>query len=136
MKKFCIILFSILCLFINVEAQRVLNDDERQQLVAHTLFTQKCQWAIRDYASYWNGHDGTGLSTNERLKWRREYAHVSSIVRADYTDPNLTLRFLILAKGMTFAVDADPTSEEIIALFVSGNKFEELASLYFDMVAQ
>lgn len=136
MKKFCIILFSVLCLFTNVEAQRVLNDDERQKLVGNSLFTDKCQWAIRDYASYWNSHDGAGLNTNDRLKWRKEYTYVASVVRADYGDPNLALRFVILAKGMTFNVDADPTSEEIIALFVAGNKFEELASLYFGLIAQ
>jgi len=134
MKTKVLFLLVFLVASIACSAQRVLNDDEKEQLVGHTLFIQKCKWAIRDYSSYWYAHDGTGLNTSDRAKWRREYQTVKSVNAAEYEDPHLTLRFLILAKGMSFSVDADPTSEEIIALFVSGNKFEELASLYMTLV--
>lgn len=131
-----ILLTLFVCLSLSLSAQRVLTQQERENLINSTEFREKCEWAIRDYASYWNGHDGASLNTAERAKWRREYAILRSIVKAEYQDQNLSLRFVILAKGMSFAVDGDPTTPEIVALFVSGNKFEELASLYFDLITQ
>lgn len=137
MKKFLFLVFGFVIVLTHSQAQRVLNDDEKQQLITHTVFIQKCEWAIRDYAVHWMGQDGVSLTTAAQLdKFRREYAFVRQVARAQYEDPKLTVKFLMLAKGMTFNVDADPTSEEIIALFVAGNKFEELASLYFDLISE
>lgn len=128
----------LLCFFVSFASlsQRVLTASERGLLVTHTVFREKCEWAIRDYASFWKAHDGASLNTTERAKWRREYEVVKRVVAATYQDNTLALRFVILAKGMQFNLDSDPTDAEIIELFVSTGKFEELASLYFDLVLE
>lgn len=127
----------VLCFTLSfATAQRVLTEEERAALIVNSDFKQKCEWAIRDYASYWNDHDGSGLDAAGRTKWRREYQTVRWVVRAEYNDGNLALRFVILAKGMQFNLGASPTDAQIIALFVSGNKFDELASKYFELVTQ
>lgn len=136
MKKFILILIFGLVAFVPCLGQSVLTSEERQSLAGNSYFTEKCQWAIRDYASYWYIHDGTGLNTADRAKWREEFVFVKSVNRAEYSDSNLALRFVILSKGMQFNVDADPTSEEIIALFVANNKFDELASMYFALISE
>lgn len=115
---------------------RVLTEEERDNLVNDIDFQKKCQWAIRDYASFWIGHDGSGLSTDDRFKWRREYALIKTVWNANYVDPLLSARFIILAKGMQFNIAATPTVEEIIAQFVATGAFESLASQYFDMLTK
>lgn len=115
---------------------RVLTEEERDSLVNDIDFRKKCEWAISDYASYWIQHDGSNLDANGRAKWRREYQFVKAIWRSDYNDPMLAKRFVTLAKGMQFNLDNTPTVREIVAQFVANNSFDELSSLYFDMLTQ
>lgn len=131
-----ITLFAIMTASQTLFAQRVLNDDERTSLVNSPTFREKCEWAIRNYADYQLGSDGTGMNAAALDNWRKQYQILKSVKRADYVDSQLSLRFVILSKGMQFNVDADPTPEEIIALFVSSNRFEELSALYFGLLSE
>lgn len=118
-------------------ALRVLTDVEKQELKNNSLFLEKCQWAVRDYASYWAIHDGAGLDAAGRIKWAKDRLNSVAIHLNDSTDSAMALKFCKLAKGMQFDLGASPqTAETIIAAMVSGNKFEELASQYFDLIGE
>lgn len=116
-------------------ALRVLTDDERQSLQGSSNFLEKCQWAARNYAAYWAVHDGAGLSTESlRIKWAKDRLQSVFILLSDLNDPSIALHFTKLSKGMQFDLGAAPVDPSLItAAFVSGNKFDELASLYFDL---
>jgi hypothetical protein len=118
-------------------ALRVLTDVEKQELKSNSLFLEKCQWAIRDYASYWAIHDGSGLDATGRIKWAKDRLKAVDITLNDTNDPAIALKFCKLAKGMQFNLAASPdTAANIIAAMVAGNKFEELTSMYFDMLGE
>jgi hypothetical protein len=118
-------------------ALRVLTDVEKQELKSNSLFLEKCQWAIRDYASYWAIHSGDGLNDTQRIKWAKDRLKAVDITLNDTNDPSIALKFCKLAKGMQFNLAASPdTAANIIAAMVAGNKFEELTSMYFDMLGE
>lgn len=137
MKTILSILVLIAC-SLSVDAQRPLTTDERQSLTESQEFREQCYWAISNYATYWKARPvGDFKSSDATLyKWQKEYSLVQQVAKADYNDASLAIRFVTLSKGMDFAVDSDPTTEEIIALFISGNKFEELAGLYFQLLTE
>lgn len=116
-------------------ALRVLTDDERESLKAHADFQSKCEWAARNYAAYWSGHDGSGLaSTAERIKWAKDRILGVDIVMNDVNDTNIAIRCLRVGKAMTIDLDTAPQlPETIIAAMVAQGKFDEQASLYFDL---
>lgn len=115
---------------------RVLTQEERDSLVNDLDFRKKCEWAITDYSSYWINHDGSGLDTDARAKWRREYELVKQVWKSEYNDPVLAKRFVTLAKGRQYNVDSTPTINEIIALMVADGSFDAIASQYFDMLTE
>lgn len=115
-------------------ALRVLTDVERQALQSSNEFSEKAQWAVRDYASYWSIHDGAGLSGAQLIKWVKDRLQSVSIVLNDVNDPLVALRFVKVSKGMQFDLGVAPVDTQVIIdAFQAGNKFEECASLYFDL---
>lgn len=115
-------------------ALRVLTDDERQALQGSSQFLEKAQWAVRNYAAYWSIHDGSGLSGTALIKWAKDRMQSVDVVINDISDPSVALKFVKLSKGMQFDLaPANVATATIIAAFVAGNKFEECASLYFDL---
>lgn len=140
MKKLSLLL-SVLTLvltglFTPLQAQRVLTDEERQTIQGDTHFLEKCQFAARNYASYWSIHDGSGLANEAaRIKWAKDRINAVRIVKDGVQDPKIAERFVTLAKGIQFSIGAAPVdSETIIAAWVSGNRFDEIASQYFDIL--
>ncbi len=115
-------------------ALRVLTDQERQQLQGSSEFLEAAQWAVRNYAAYWSIHDGAALAGAALIKWVKDRLKSVNIVLNDINDPAIALKFVKLSKGMQFDLGAavQPTAT-IIAAFQAGNKFEECASLYFDL---
>lgn len=121
-------------------AQRVLTSEEKQALQLDPTFTSQAQWALRDYASYWATHDGAGLSTESaRLKWAKDRQNSVALLLNDFiaNDNQLGLKICKLAKGIQVDLGVAPvTSTSIVIAFIAGNKFEELASLYFDQLGE
>lgn len=118
-------------------AMRVLTSEERQNLQGNTDFIEKAEWAVRDYASYWSMHDGGGLDANGRIKWAKDRLNSVNIVLNDINDSSLGLKFMKLGKGVQVDLGAAPVDPEvIIAAFEAANKFEEIASLYFDQLGE
>jgi hypothetical protein len=131
-------LFAIAFLLISFASfsQRVLTEEERQQLLGSSIFSEKCQWAVRDYAAYWSIHDGAGLATeSDRIKWAKDRQLSIAILKNDITDPHLVVRFLNASKGKQFTLGAAPQSTAtIIAAWDSGNAFEEFVAQYFSVL--
>ena len=92
--------------------------------------------SVRNYADYWSIQDGSGLSTEAaRIKWAKDRILAVKVVTVDIGDPALALKFVKLSKGMQFNLGASPQNPDtIIASFLTGNKFEELASAYFTLL--
>lgn len=115
-------------------ALRVLTDTERQALQGSSTFLEKAQWAIRNYASYWSAHDGSGLNGNQLIKWAKDRMLSVNIVLNDISDPSIALKFVKISKGMQFDLGPAPVNTDaIIDAFTNANKFEECASSYFDL---
>lgn len=118
-------------------ALRVLSSEEKQALQGYQPFIDKCLWAIRDYAAYWAVHDGSALGTEAlRIKWAKDRQNSVQIVMNDIGDSAVPLKFVKLAKGMQFDLPASESNDNIILAIKNANKFEELASLYFDMLGE
>lgn len=135
MKKF-IFIFALVTISMVGFSQRVLTDVERQSLLNHPTFQMHCEFAVRNYADYWSIHDGAGLSTEAaRIKWAKDRILSVKIITVDIGDASLALKFVKLSKGMQFSLGAAPqNADTIISEFLSGNKFEELASSYFTLL--
>lgn len=138
MKKHILILAIALCASMPSFAQRVLTDDERQALSTSAVFQQKCQWAVRNYATYWSEHDGSGMTTTaQKMKWAKDRITSIEILKNNSVDQDIAIRFLNYSKAKTFSgLSAAPASEaSIIAAWVTGNTFDEFVSKYFDLLA-
>jgi hypothetical protein len=137
MKNKILILLLTLVSFVGY-SQRVLTDDERQTLSTSETFKQKCQWAVRNYATYWSGHDGSGLTTTaQKMKWAKDRISSVEILKNNTVDQDIAIRFLNASKAKTFSgLSAAPASEaSIIAAWVTANTFDEFVSQYFDLIA-
>lgn len=137
MKK-SILIFALLTLSIVGFSQRVMTSAEKQALVEDPEFQYETKWAIRDYAAYWAMHDGSGLSTEAaRIKWAKDRFLSVPIVVSDTYDQNAAIQFAKLAKGMQLTLPTAPAATSVIIdALKDGNKFEELASLYFDIIGE
>jgi hypothetical protein len=120
--------------------QRVLTAEEKESLKDDPEFIAYCQWAARDYAAYWSVHDGAGLNTESaRIKWVKDrYLSIPIVTAAgDISDPTIALQYLKVAKGMTFTLGTAPQpNDAIIDAILAANKFEEMTSLYFDVLGE
>ncbi len=116
-------------------AMRVLTDDERQVLLTSTLFLQKCEWAVRNYADYWAANDGAATNSEAtRIKWLKDRLLSVAISVQQLNDADLALKCLRLSKGMQVDVAAAPLdAATLVAALLAANKFEEIASLYFTL---
>jgi hypothetical protein len=96
MKNKILILLLTLVSFVGY-SQRVLTDDERQTLSTSETFKQKCQWAVRNYATYWSGHDGSGLTTTaQKMKWAKDRISSVEILKNNTVDQDIA-RLKLLA---------------------------------------
>jgi hypothetical protein len=132
------ILFVLFLLFVSgiTFGQRVLTEEERQQLLTSSEFQEKCQWAVRDYAAFWSVNDGSSANTEAlRIKWAKDRILSINIMKTDANDPLLVVRFLNAAKGKQFTIGAAPQSTSVlIAAWVSANSFEEFVGAYFTVL--
>lgn len=112
---------------------RVMTSKEKEKLLTNAEFKSRCEWAIRDYASYWSIHDGSGLSTEaDRIKWAKDRLFGVAIVTNGITDPNVTLKFLTAAKGKQFSLPAgEQEVDTLLAAWNTANTYEEMTSEYF-----
>lgn len=117
-------------------SQRVLSEDERQQLLNSPEFLQKCQWASRDYAAFWASNDGSQANTETlKIKWAKDRMLSIAVLKSDANDPYMVVRFLNLSKGKQFNLGASPQPNEVlIAAWVSTNSFEEFVGSYFSIL--
>ncbi len=119
-------------------ALRVLTDDERQDLQGDPTFIEKSQWAVRNYADFWSVNDGSSASTEAlKIKWAKDRQLGVSIVLNDINDPAIGLKFVKISKAMEFDLAAAPVAiSVIVAAFVAGNKFDEIAGTYFTQLGE
>ena len=135
MKKLIFILFALIS--VASFGQRVLTDDERLSLVASDDFKLKCQMAVRNYASYWSQHDGSGLGTEAlRIKWAKDrLIAVGYITNPAVADPDIALKYVVYSKGATFTLGTAPQpAATIITAWVNAGKFDEFTSIYYDVL--
>jgi hypothetical protein len=118
-------------------ALRVLTSEEKESLKTDPEFLAKCEWALREYAAYWSIHDGNLPSEAARIKWAKDRKMSVEIHTGEISDPNLTLQFLKVGKGIQIDLGPSPQPNNIIiSALLSGSKFEEMSSLYMDLKGQ
>jgi hypothetical protein len=111
---------------------RQLTQEEKQKLQGSSDFTEKCQWACRDYAAYWVNHTGDGLDNTQRIKWVKDRLQAKAIVKNDISDSSIALTFVKLGSDLALNVGTAPvTIEEMITAIEPSMGF--LASKYFDL---
>lgn len=117
-------------------SQRVLTNEERESLKNHGEFIAQAEWSVRNYAEYAASLDGSSANTEPlRIKWAKDRILSVNIILGGINDAQLSTRYLNLSKGMEFNLGAAPQpAETIIAAFISGNKFEEIAPAYFTLL--
>lgn len=120
-------------------ALRVLTSNERQELIDSIEFKAQVKWAIRNYANFMAGNDGTNFMDTEanRIKWAKHRYLSVPIVVTDTYDENAHIQYVKLSKGKQFDLPADDQDAgTILALFISGNVFEEFSPQYFDLIGE
>lgn len=133
-KKSGLLLIGMLITIVSLaQSNRVLTEPERQSLLGSSAFLEKCQWAVRDYATYWSGHDGSGLSTeSDRINWAKDRQLSISILKNGVNDSHLVEVFLNASKGREFLLNASPESvSTLVSAWDSSSAFEEFVAQYF-----
>lgn len=133
-------ILSILVLFISIAsfAQRVMTQEEKQNLSVNTTFQAKCKQAIRDYTTYWAVHDGSSLGTEAlRIKWAKDRQLAIGVLKNPIVNEDaqtMAWIFLNAAKGKTYSLAAAPVSDAtLIAAWDTANSFDEFTSTYYDV---
>ena len=116
---------------------RILTEQERQSLLISTLFNEKCQMAIRDYAAYWTINDGSGANTEAaRIKWAKDRIKSIGILLGGINNTRVNEIFINASKGKQLSLEAAPLDATvIIAAWEASSTFDEFVSQYFDVIA-
>lgn len=116
-------------------AARVLTDQERESLKSHAGYKYQAEWAARNYGAFWAVNDGASATTEAlRIKWAKDRICGVDVIQADLNDPDISIKFLKLGKGIQVDIGAAPVpADDIVTALLAANKFEEMSSMYFDM---
>lgn len=116
-------------------ALRVLTNEERESLVGHAGYKTKCESAAQNYADYWASHDGSGLATEAlRIKWAKDRLLGVDIKLRGLNDSTIGDRCLRISKALQVDLGTAPIdADSIVTQMDATGKFDELASLYFDL---
>lgn len=133
-KLLLIIVLSIAC--VNIFAQaRVLTQQEKDSLKNDPVFKLQCEWAVREFASYWSLQTGVSCATEvECIAWAKNRLLSIHVLTKGVPQMNISLTevFLNAGKGKELAYGANPTTLEITQLWLSApNEFEEFAAEFF-----
>lgn len=116
-------------------ALRVLTDEERESLKSHPGYKIKAEWAARNYAAFWAINDGSGATTEAlKIKWAKDRICGVDITLGELNDPDISIKYLKLGKGIQVDLAAAPVAPDtIVAALDAASKFQEMASMYFDL---
>jgi len=116
---------------------RILTEQERQNLLNSSLFTEKCQMSIRDYATYWAANDGSGANTEAlRIKWAKDRLKSVGILLGGINNSRINEIFVNASKGKQLNLDTAPVDvSTIIAAWDANSTFDEFVSQYFDIIS-
>lgn len=116
---------------------RILTEQERQSLLTSSLFNEKCQMAIRDYASYWAANDGSGANTESlRIKWAKDRIKAIGILLGGINNNRVNEIFVNSSKGKQLSLESAPLdATTIIAAWDTNSTFDEFVSQYFDVIS-
>lgn len=116
---------------------RILTEQERQSLLVSSLFNEKCQMSIRDYATYWAVNDGSGASTEaQRIKWAKDRLKSIGILLSGINNTRVNEIFINASKGKQLSLDEAPLDASvIIAAWDANNTYDEFVSQYFDAIS-
>jgi hypothetical protein len=111
---------------------RILTQQEKQILQGSSDFTEKCQWAVRDYSATWANNSGAGLDDTQRIKWVKDRLQAKAIIKNDISDSSIALTFVKLGSDLFLDLPVtQATIQEMITSIEPSMGF--LASKYFDL---
>lgn len=121
---------------------RVLTNAEKEQLQSSTRFKSEADWAIRNFASYWSSTDqgqiGTQIGQVGYENWFKNHIFATDKMQSGINDPDISLTFLVLAKGMNLWDSAviPFNIDTVIDYMIANSKFDELATGYASLKTQ
>lgn len=134
-NKLSIILLLITISFASLGQSRVLRQGEKDSLMVDPVFKFQCEWAVREFATYWSVHPGVGCATEaECIAWSKNRQLSVHVLTKGLPQMSIGLTevFLNGSKGKELVYGNDPTNMQIIQLWLSSpNEFEEFASEFF-----
>jgi hypothetical protein len=121
---------------------RVLTNEEKQILQSSVRFNNECDWAIRNFSSFWSSTDGTVISSQignvGYQAWFKNHIFSVGTMISGIDDPNITMTFCVLAKGMNLWDNSiSPFNvDTVINYMILNSKFEELSTMYVSLKTQ
>lgn len=136
MKKIIFVLSFIFLAAASFAQSRVLTQTEKEMLRVDPVFKMQCEWAIKEYATYWSIQTGVGCATEtDCLNWAKKRllsVHVLTKGIQNFGEITTADIFLDGAKAKQLDYGAgDPSSVVIIQEWLDNNTFEEMADYYF-----
>lgn len=121
-------------------AVREMTDAEKISLAQYPAFLDYCKQTVRNTAAFRASPDSYTTLTTEAaaIKWAKDkLIAVGFANNPTVADPEIGTRFVFYSKGATFDLPTAPASDSaLLAVWVSGNRFEEFVSKYFDYLGE
>ncbi len=121
---------------------RVLTAEEKQTLQVSSRFLDHCNWAVRDFSSYWSSKDGTLINSQIASvgyeAWYKNHTFATGVMTNGVVDPSIKTTFLVLAKGMNLWDSAITPFDADVAIdyMIANAKFDELSTGYVALKTQ
>lgn len=116
---------------------RVLTNEEKQILQSNSAFIYECQWALKNFASFWADAADANTKVGQvgYTQWAKNYVWASrTLDNISMVDNNSQIpsEFAVLLKGM-FLWDSAVTpfnASTVVTYMVANSKFDELATAW------
>ena len=116
---------------------RVLTNEEKQILQSNSQFIYECQWALKNFASFWADAADANTKVGQvgYTQWAKNYVWASrSLENISTIDNNsqIPLEFAVLLKGMNLWDSAVTpfNAATVVTYMVANGKFDELATAW------
>lgn len=136
LSKLTTVLVLTLASLTSFGQSRVLTQTEKETLSADAVFKFQCEWAVKEFATYWVNQTGVGCASETAcIEWsKNRLLAVRVLTKGIPTFGDITLAdvFLDAAKAKQLDYGAGtPTSTAIIQKWLDNATFEEMTQYFY-----
>lgn len=121
-------------------ANRLLTLEEKTALAADLNFKLTIEDKVLSYSNFWSNHDGgSGVPATlaGRTKWAKDRILAVQTMKNGINDQTIVEKAFRVSQAQQVDLGTAPqASATIIAAMSAQGKFDELASLYFDLLGE